>query len=62
MGSKLVIEFIAPPTSLAPEEATLVNTIAAGAGRVGEPWLSYFDGADMEIILRRQGFSAVEHL
>jgi methyltransferase (TIGR00027 family) len=61
-GSKLVIEFIAPPKSLAPDEATLVNAIAAGAGKVGEPWLSYFDGADMENILRQQGFSAVKHL
>ncbi len=61
-GSKLVVEFIAPATSLAPDEAALVNAIAAGAAKVGEPWLSYFDSEEMENLLRRQGFSAVEHL
>jgi O-methyltransferase involved in polyketide biosynthesis len=60
-GSELVLEFIAPASALIPEDGALVNALAAGTARVGEPWLSYFDQAEMEAILRRAGFSSVAH-
>jgi methyltransferase (TIGR00027 family) len=58
-GSILVVEFIAPAATLHPQEADLVVALAAGAARVGEPWLSYFTAEDMERLLRAAGFSSV---
>jgi methyltransferase (TIGR00027 family) len=60
-GSELVVEFIAPASSLGAEEGALVDALAAGTARVGEPWLSFFEPADMEAVLRRAGFSSVVH-
>jgi methyltransferase (TIGR00027 family) len=61
-GGTLVLEFIAPAAGLDPEEGALVEALAAGAARVGEPWLTFFTGAEMEAALRQAGFGVVEHL
>jgi methyltransferase (TIGR00027 family) len=58
-GSMLVVEFIAPATTLNGEEAELVRALAAGAAQFGEPWLSYFTAEDMERMLRDAGFVSV---
>jgi methyltransferase (TIGR00027 family) len=58
-GSTLVVEFIAPASTLDGQEADLVRALAAGATRVGEPWLSYFTADDMEQLLRVAGFSSI---
>lgn len=60
-GSELVLEFIAPASVLSPEEGALVNALAAGTARVGEPWLSFFEANEMDAILRQAGFSSVVH-
>ena len=60
-GSEQVLQFVAPPTILAPEEAALVNALANRAMENGEPWLSFYEPADMERHLREAGFSSVSH-
>ena len=61
-GSALVLEFIAPAASLAPEEGALVEALAAGAAGLGEPWMCYFTADEMEQALRGAGFGSVAHL
>ncbi len=61
-GSSLVLEFIAPAASLAPDEGALVEVFAARAAGLGEPWLSYFTAGEMEQALREAGFGSVVHL
>lgn len=37
----ITLEFIAPPETLAPEDAAAIKGIAQGTAAVGEPWLSF---------------------
>jgi methyltransferase (TIGR00027 family) len=60
-GSELVLEFIAPASTLSPEEGAIVTALATGTAKVGEPWLSFFEAAEMETVLRQAGFSSVVH-
>jgi len=61
VGSKLVIQFIVPPETLAPDEAALVAALAARAQQFGEPWRSYFLPAEFERYLREVGFGSISH-
>ena len=58
--SALVVESIAPVSTLSEEEAALTLSLAAGAAKVGEPWLSYFTTEEMQDALIEAGFAAVE--
>ncbi len=58
--STLVLEFIAPPATLAPDDAAVVKSISDGTAAMGEPWLSYFSFDDMEAALGQAGFGSVE--
>ena len=60
-GSTLIMEFIRPPSSLPPEEGALVSGLAASSAGVGEPWLSLFEPAEMEALLRTAGYDDVVH-
>lgn len=60
-GSTLVMEFIAPASSLSEDDAALVRALAEGTARVGEPWLSYFTSAEMDDALRQSGFHTTTH-
>jgi len=60
-GSELVFQFVRPPATLAREEAALVTAFAERNGAAGEPWLSYFEPAEMEHHLLAAGFSRVVH-
>lgn len=60
-GSEVVVQFIAPASSLDAEEAAVVATLAGNAANVGEPYLSFFTPADMEAVLRDAGFTVAEH-
>jgi methyltransferase (TIGR00027 family) len=60
-GSELVFQFVVPPTTLARDEAALVTAFAKRNGAAGEPWLSYFEPAEMERHLLRAGFDGVVH-
>ena len=56
-----MLEFIAPASTLSPEEGALVTTLTANSAKLGEPWLSFFERPEMEGILRQAGFSSVVH-
>jgi methyltransferase (TIGR00027 family) len=60
-GSELVFQFVVPPATLARNEAALVTAFAERNGAAGEPWLSYFEPAEMECHLLVAGFSRVVH-
>jgi O-methyltransferase involved in polyketide biosynthesis len=60
-GNGLVIQFIAPASSLNAEEGAIVSTLSASAATVGEPWLSFFEPAEIEALLLRAGFSSFIH-
>ncbi len=60
-GSELVFQFVRPPATLARDEAALVTAFAERNGAAGEPWLSYFEPAEMEHHLLAAGFSRVVH-
>ena len=60
-GSELVFQFVVPPATLARDEAALVTAFAERNGTAGEPWLGYFEPAEMERHLLAAGFSKVVH-
>ena len=60
-GSELVFQFVVPPATLARNEAALVTAFAERNGAAGEPWLSYFEPAEMERHLLVAGFGRVVH-
>jgi methyltransferase (TIGR00027 family) len=57
-GSEIVLTFAQPPEEKADSTARVANKTAA----MGEPMVSFFTPAAMEIKLRRAGFSGVEFL
>ena len=60
-GSELVFQFVVPPATLARDEAALVTAFAERNGAAGEPWLGYFEPAEMERHLLAAGFSRIVH-
>lgn len=55
-GSEIVLTFAQPS---APDDLRIV---AERAAALGEPWLSYFEPAEIEAVLRAHGFSDVRFL
>jgi len=55
-GSEIVLTFAQPS---GPDD---VRIFAQRAAEVGEPWLSYFEPAEIEAVLRSHGFSDVRFL
>jgi methyltransferase (TIGR00027 family) len=60
-GSEIVFQFVVPAASLPGNEGSLVETLAARAAAVGEPWLSFFEPEELEAHLRQMGFTKVFH-
>jgi methyltransferase (TIGR00027 family) len=60
-GSELVVQFVVPATTLAGDEAALITAFAERNGAAGEPWLGYFEPAEMVHHLLDAGFCNVEH-
>jgi methyltransferase (TIGR00027 family) len=60
-GSEIVFQFIVPAATLANEERSLVNALAAHAAAAGEPWLSFFEPEEMEAHLKQMGFGKIHH-
>jgi methyltransferase (TIGR00027 family) len=60
-GSEIVFQFVVPAASLPGNEGALVETLAARAAAVGEPWLSFFEPEELEAHLRQMGFAKVFH-
>jgi hypothetical protein len=61
-AGEIVLSFTLPQEALSGIEADAVATAARKAAEVGEPWLSRFHSADLDLRLRRMGFSEVFHL
>ncbi|RDU96266.1 class I SAM-dependent methyltransferase [Trinickia dinghuensis] len=59
-GADLVFDYGEPPASLPPELATLHLERAARVAAIGEPFLSYFEPAQLHEKLRALGFSEIE--
>jgi methyltransferase (TIGR00027 family) len=60
-GSEIVVQFIAPLSTIPEAEAAIANALAERSARSGEPWLSYFTPAGMEEIFRQVGCKVIEH-
>ena len=60
-GSEIVFTFVVPAATLAAKERALVETLAASAASVGEPWLSFFTPEELEVQLNRMGLKEVIH-
>jgi methyltransferase (TIGR00027 family) len=60
-GSELVWQFIPPVTSLDQTAGALVAALARGAAGVGEPFVSYFEPADLGKHLGQIGFGQIRH-
>ena len=60
-GSELVFQFVRPPATLGSDEATLVTVQAELNRAIGEPWLSFFQPAEMERHLLDAGFGQIVH-
>jgi methyltransferase (TIGR00027 family) len=59
--SEIVVQFIAPPSTIPEGDAAIANVLGEGSARAGEPWLSYFTPTDMEKIFRQAGCKGLEH-
>lgn len=58
-GNQIVFQFVVPPATLVGEEQSLVLALAFHAAQVGEPWLSFFEPAEMESNLKRLGYANI---
>lgn len=61
-GSEIVLSFVLPQSALSGLEADAMMTAAARSAEAGEPWISRFHPGEIELLLRRMGFSKVVHL
>jgi methyltransferase (TIGR00027 family) len=61
-GSEIVMEFIFPPDSWAPEENDYLAQRLQRVTQIGEPWLTYFTSEEISEHLALLGFSRVSHL
>jgi methyltransferase (TIGR00027 family) len=61
-GSELVFDYSEPLDNYSPERRTHVAAVAERTAAIGEPWLSYFDPAEMARDLRNRGFEELEDL
>jgi methyltransferase (TIGR00027 family) len=58
-GSLLILQYVAPLESLESSEATLAKAMAKRAIESGEPWVSFYEPAEMERRLCQAGFGAL---
>jgi methyltransferase (TIGR00027 family) len=61
-GSEVVFDYSEPLENYSAERRANVAAVAARTAAIGEPWLSYFDPAEIAEILREQGFSELEDI
>lgn len=59
-GSEIVFDYSEPLTNFPPERRQKIEAMAARASAIGEPWLSYFDPAELTGLLHASGFNTVE--
>jgi methyltransferase (TIGR00027 family) len=61
-GSEVVFDYSEPLENYSLARRANVAAVAARTAAMGEPWLSYFDPAEIAKNLREQGFSELEDL
>jgi methyltransferase (TIGR00027 family) len=61
-GAQLVFDYSNPPASLSPDSLLAHERHAAHVAEMGEPWLSYFETAQLHAKLMALGFTQVEDL
>ncbi|MGN6429770.1 MAG: class I SAM-dependent methyltransferase [Gaiellaceae bacterium] len=59
--SRIVLTYNLPPSTLEGQGRAIGNRMSRSAGEVGEPWLSFFTPTEAEALLRRYGFTEVDH-
>jgi methyltransferase (TIGR00027 family) len=60
-GSVLVVQFLVPAATLSPAEGAFVTALSDRCAGMGEPFLSFFAPADLEVHLRQTGFGDIVH-
>ena len=61
-GSEVVFDYSEPLENFPPDRRLKLEELATRASAIGEPWLSYFDPAELSNLLHASGFDAVEDL
>jgi methyltransferase (TIGR00027 family) len=60
-GAEIVLQHVVPAAMLAREDAELLEATAAGAAKLGEPWLGFYAPSVIEHHLLDAGFDSVVH-
>jgi methyltransferase (TIGR00027 family) len=60
--TEISFTFVVPQTSVVGEDHQVFAMSVANAAALGEPWLSFFEPAELQSRLREMGFTRVEHL
>jgi methyltransferase (TIGR00027 family) len=60
-GSEMVMQYVVPLATFTGDEAALVNGLAARASTSQEPWVSFYEPAEMERVLVDAGFGDIVH-
>lgn len=60
--SEVVFDYSEPLENYSPERRANVAAVAERTAAIGEPWLSYFDPAELAQDLRKHGFDELEDL
>jgi methyltransferase (TIGR00027 family) len=61
-GSEVVFDYSEPLENYSAERRANVAAVAARTAAIGEPWLSYFDPAEIVGYLSEQGFAELEDI
>ncbi len=61
-GAEVVFDYSDPPHTLSPEHQMRQASRAQRVAAIGEPWLSYFEPAELQALLQELGFAHVEDL
>jgi methyltransferase (TIGR00027 family) len=61
-GSQVVFDYSEPLENYSPARRANVSAVAERTAAIGEPWLSYFDPAEIAKDLRNDGFDELEDL
>ncbi len=60
-GSEIVLQYVVPPSMLASDKSALVEALAERARLVGEPWIGFYEPAELERQLLDAGFDGIVH-
>ena len=61
-GSEIVFDYAEPLENYSPGRRDIITAVAARAAAIGEPWLSFFDPAEIAKDLAGYGFDELEDL